>query len=127
MVGQMKWWRRRRGRTTCCGTSPSLLTCSMVNSSPVFTASNAVTLVSSLIHSLSCRFLCQWTHAFTSKSRVGFSLSSSFSLSLDLLCIVFIHSGNFYNASSSPLLLRSVPDTAQILCQSFMPKHHRQL
>ena len=39
----------------------------------------------------------------------------------------FIHSDHFYNASSSPLLLRSTPDTARILCRSFMPKHHRQL
>src|SRR6218665_3843800 len=34
----------------------------------------------------------------------------------------FIPSGHFYSASSSPPLLRSVPDTARILCQS-----HRQL
>src|SRR6218665_561618 len=41
----------------------------------------------------------------------------------------FIHSGYFYSASSSPLLLRGAPDTARIpvLCQSFMPKRHRQL
>ena len=39
----------------------------------------------------------------------------------------FIHSGYFYSASSSPLLLRGAPDTARILCQSFTPKHHRQL
>src|SRR6218665_1040074 len=32
----------------------------------------------------------------------------------------FIHSGYFYSASSSPLLL-------QILCRSLTPKHHRQL
>jgi len=40
---------------------------------------------------------------------------------------IFIHSGYFYSASSSPLLLRGAPDTARILCRSFMPKHHRQL
>jgi len=34
-----------------------------------------------------------------------------------------IHSGHFYSASSCPLLLGS----ARILCQSFTPKHHRQL
>src|SRR6218665_3205316 len=34
----------------------------------------------------------------------------------------FIHSGHFYSAPSSPLLLRGAPDTAQILYQSFMPK-----
>src|SRR6218665_3290370 len=39
----------------------------------------------------------------------------------------FIHSGYFYSASSSPLLFRGTTDTARILCQSFMPKHHRQL
>src|SRR6218665_3181718 len=37
----------------------------------------------------------------------------------------FSHSGYFYSASSSPLLLRGVPDTARILCRSFTPKHHR--
>ena len=36
----------------------------------------------------------------------------------------FMHSDHFYSASSS--LLRSAPDTALILCGSFMPKHHRQ-
>src|SRR6218665_1130815 len=39
----------------------------------------------------------------------------------------FIHSGYFYSTSSSPLLLRSAPDKARILCQSFTPKRHRQL
>src|SRR6218665_265345 len=39
----------------------------------------------------------------------------------------FIHSDHFYSTSSSPLLLRSAPYTAQILCQSFTPKHHRHL
>src|SRR6218665_393415 len=39
----------------------------------------------------------------------------------------FIHSGHFYSASSSPLLLRSAPDTAWILCRSFTLQHHRQL
>src|SRR6218665_916827 len=38
----------------------------------------------------------------------------------------FIHSGYFYSASSSPLLLRGAPDTAWILCRSFTPKCHRQ-
>ena len=41
--------------------------------------------------------------------------------------MLFIHSGYFYNASSGPLLLRSAPDTAWILHQSFMPMCHRQL
>src|SRR6218665_3675098 len=40
---------------------------------------------------------------------------------------LFIHSGYFYSASSRPLLLRGAPDTAQVLCQSFTPKRHRQL
>src|SRR6218665_2016499 len=39
----------------------------------------------------------------------------------------FIHSGYFYSASSSSLLLRGPPDTARILCQSFTPKRHRPL
>ena len=39
----------------------------------------------------------------------------------------FIHSGYFYSASSNPLLLRSAPETARILCRSFTPKRHRQL
>src|SRR6218665_953257 len=41
----------------------------------------------------------------------------------------YIHSGHFYSASSSPLLLRSASDTARIslLCRSFTPKRHRQL
>src|SRR6218665_15588 len=39
----------------------------------------------------------------------------------------FIHSGHFYSASSSPLLLRSATDTARILCRSFTPKRHRHL
>src|SRR6218665_975802 len=33
--------------------------------------------------------------------------------------IAFIHSHHFYSASSSPLLLRSAPDTARLLCRSF--------
>ena len=37
-------------------------------------------------------------------------------------CIAFIHSGYFYGASSSPLLLRGAPDTARILCRSFKPQ-----
>src|SRR6218665_1068648 len=42
----------------------------------------------------------------------------------------FIHSGYFYNASSSPQvpqLLRGAPDTARMLCLSFTPKRHMQL
>src|SRR6218665_2044411 len=39
----------------------------------------------------------------------------------------FIHSGYFFSASSSTLLLRGPPDTARILCRSFTPKSHRQL
>ena len=39
----------------------------------------------------------------------------------------FIYSDHFYSASSSPLLLRSAPHTARILCLSFTPKRHRQL
>src|SRR6218665_4213842 len=36
----------------------------------------------------------------------------------------FIHSIYFYSAFSSPLLLRSTPDTAWILCRSFTQKSH---
>jgi len=43
------------------------------------------------------------------------------------MVISFIHSGYFYNTSSSALLLGCAPDTAQILCRSFTPKRHRQL
>ena len=35
----------------------------------------------------------------------------------------FIHSGYFYSASSTPLLLRGAPKTARILCRSFMQFH----
>src|SRR6218665_1623820 len=45
----------------------------------------------------------------------------------NLIIHSFIHSGYFYSASSSPLLLRSASDTARILCRSFTSKHHRQL
>src|SRR6218665_1717181 len=31
----------------------------------------------------------------------------------------YIHSGYFYSAYSSPLLLRGAPDTARILCRDF--------
>src|SRR6218665_361437 len=37
----------------------------------------------------------------------------------------FIHSGYFYGASSSPLLLRGAPDTAGILCCA--PQFHREV
>ena len=37
------------------------------------------------------------------------------------------HSGYFYRAFSSPLLLTRAPDRARILCRSFSPKCHRQL
>src|SRR6218665_2322710 len=40
---------------------------------------------------------------------------------------LFIRSFYFYSTSSSPLLLRGAPDTAQILCRSFTKKRHRQL
>ena len=39
----------------------------------------------------------------------------------------FIHSGYFYIASSSPVLLRGAPDTARILCRNLTTKRHRQL
>src|SRR6218665_1792246 len=44
------------------------------------------------------------------------------------LVLLFIHSFRpFYSASSWPLLLRSAPDTAQIMCRSFTPRRHRKL
>src|SRR6218665_1469625 len=46
---------------------------------------------------------------------------------VDLSVHSIIHSGYFYSASPSPLLLRGTPDTAQIPCRSFTPKRHRQL
>ena len=39
-----------------------------------------------------------------------------------VLCCSFIHSGYFYSASSSPLLLRGAPSTARILCREFHAK-----
>src|SRR6218665_1657112 len=39
----------------------------------------------------------------------------------------FIHSDHLYSTSSSPLVLRSAPHTARILCRSVTPKRHRQL
>ena len=44
-----------------------------------------------------------------------------------IFCHSFIHSDQFYSASSSPLLLRGAPDTARILCQNFPSKRHGQL
>ena len=38
-----------------------------------------------------------------------------------------IYSGNFYSVSSSPLLLRSAPNTARILYRNFTPKRHGKL
>ena len=58
------------------------------------------------------------------------SMSVYWSVSLSLIQSFIhscIHSGYFYSASSSPLLLSSAPDTARILCRSFTPKRHRQL
>src|SRR6218665_285044 len=43
------------------------------------------------------------------------------------ISISFIPSDHFYSASSSPLLLRSAPNTARTLCLSFTPIHHSQL
>ena len=40
---------------------------------------------------------------------------------------LFIYSGYFYSASSSPLLFRGAPNSARILYRSFTPKRHRQL
>src|SRR6218665_344087 len=50
-------------------------------------------------------------------------LSLSVVFSDDLL----IHSGYFYSAPSSPLLLRCAPDTTRILCRNFHAEAPRQL
>jgi len=50
-----------------------------------------------------------------------------YQIEIILLFKLFIHSGHSSSASLSPLLLRSAPDTARILCRSFTPKRHRQL
>ena len=39
----------------------------------------------------------------------------------------FIHSGHFYSASSSPLLLRGAPDYSTDTVSKFHTKAHRQL
>src|SRR6218665_224537 len=39
----------------------------------------------------------------------------------------FIHSGHCYIESLRPLLIKSAPDTARILCRSYTPKRHRRL
>ena len=41
--------------------------------------------------------------------------------------VATIHSDHIYSASSSPLLLKSAPDTARILCRSITRERHRQL
>ena len=58
-------------------------------------------------------FLSEWCHMLSDD--------------LEMMPYLFIHSGHFYSASSSPLLLRSTPDAARILYRSFTPKRHRQL
>jgi len=55
------------------------------------------------------------------------SFSSYLSDRSSISTISFIHSGYFYSTSSSPRLLGSAPDTAQILCRSFTPRRRRQL
>ena len=46
---------------------------------------------------------------------------------IQVMLYLLIHSGYFYGASSSPLLLRSASNTGRILCCSFTLKRHRQL
>ena len=41
--------------------------------------------------------------------------------------VTIIHPSHFYSAFLSPLLFRSAPDTARILCRSFTSKRNRQL
>ena len=74
----------------------------------------------------------QWLKAFTEvcmyDSCKWFCTCMSVRPSVWLSVIfIFIHSGYFYSASSSPLLLRGALDTARILCRNFTPKRHRQL
>src|SRR6218665_1230647 len=66
-------------------------------------------------------------HTTTNNSRTSTENSLLTLKNYMVLPYSFIQTGYFYSASSSPLLLRSAPDTARILCQSFMPKCHRQL
>ena len=47
---------------------------------------------------------------------------------IDVLSIhSFIHSGHFYSAPSSPLLLRGAPDYSTDTVSEFHPEAHRQL
>ena len=48
-------------------------------------------------------------------------------ISKNMMLYSVIHSGHFYSAASSLLLLKSAPDTARILCRSFTEKRQRQL
>jgi len=47
--------------------------------------------------------------------------------SLNHKLIQSIHSGYFYSASSSPLLLKGAPDTARILCRNCTPNFNKRL
>ena len=46
-----------------------------------------------------------------------------------MLCYIhsFIHSGHFYSAPSSPLLLRGAPDYSMDTVSEFHPEAHKQL
>jgi len=59
----------------------------------------------------------------TDLTQIGLHVSQIFSHSTHS----FIHSGYFYSASLSPLLVRGAPNTVRILCRSFTPKRQRQL
>src|SRR6218665_1458264 len=71
----------------------------------------------------------EWSEVAPMNSRrsVYVSYIISFPCHLFICSVLIIHSGYFYSASSSPLLLRGAPDTARILYLSFTPKRYRQL
>ena len=76
--------------------------------------------------------LCQYWVKFLCISPVYFirilTINMAFKpVDFKKVIISFIHSNHFYSASSSPLILRSAPDTARTLYWSFTQKRHRQL
>src|SRR6218665_3068086 len=70
-----------------------------------------------------------WTDESVRRCTVEvFNINTVFRLNSNAHSVLkLMHSGYFYSASSSLLLLRSAPTTARILCQSFTLKSHRQL
>src|SRR6218665_3320890 len=60
-------------------------------------------------------------------SRILFYLRPPTQLRYDEYTDRFIHSGHFYSASSSPLLLRGAPDYGTDTVSEFYAEAHRQL